>query len=53
LSASRATGKATASKPKVRKAKVTKAKALINDPNYPDEKVMQSVAKRLAKKWSK
>jgi len=35
----------------VRSEKIAKAKALINDPNYPSGRVMESVARRLAKEW--
>ena len=37
----------------VRTARIARARALVADPNYPDEKVIKAVARRLANKWDK
>ena len=39
--------------PAVRREKVARAKRLIQDPGYPPRQVLQAVARRLARDWTK
>ncbi len=49
FNAARALSKKLTDTPEIRADQITRAKALISDPNYPDANVIQQVARQLAR----